>query len=228
MNQAKNWLQERFQKLGLALPNYSTTNDDQGWICTLTLCDGRIFQARGPSNKRSAEKEAAQYALQWLQQNPTAYLPKPLPLSFTVAPPPTPSPAPKVLDMETTGILVLIDLENVNDETSLMQLQNYERLGIQVKAIASGNYQGEHIARKYLQDVTILNTIVKEAADVHITFLVAKEIYCNSGKTKIVHILSRDHFAAAIPVIYGMLEKSRETVIHHHLNVQSLATALKS
>ena len=62
----KNLLQERAQKMGLALPKYETTLDGPGFVCTVTF-NGQQFKSEGiSSNKKLAQQNAASVAIKQL------------------------------------------------------------------------------------------------------------------------------------------------------------------
>lgn len=62
----KNVLQERAQKMGLALPQYETTIEGSGFVCTVTF-DGQQFKSEGiSSNKKLAQQNAASVAIKQL------------------------------------------------------------------------------------------------------------------------------------------------------------------
>ena len=62
----KNVLQERAQKMGLALPKYETTVEGSGFVCTVTF-NGQQFQSEGiSSNKKLAQQNAASVAIKQL------------------------------------------------------------------------------------------------------------------------------------------------------------------
>lgn len=62
----KNLLQERAQKMGLALPKYETTLEGPGFVCTVTF-NGQQFKSEGiSSNKKLAQQNAASVAIQQL------------------------------------------------------------------------------------------------------------------------------------------------------------------
>ncbi|XP_078375877.1 uncharacterized protein LOC144659327 isoform X2 [Oculina patagonica] len=59
----KNILQERAQKMGLALPQYETTPEGSGFVCTVTF-NGQHFKSEGiSSNKKIAQQNAASLAI---------------------------------------------------------------------------------------------------------------------------------------------------------------------
>ena len=62
----KNLLQERAQKMGLALPKYETTLEGPGFVCTVTF-NGQQFKSEGiSSNKKLAQQNAASVAIKQL------------------------------------------------------------------------------------------------------------------------------------------------------------------
>jgi len=62
----KNVLQERAQKMGLALPKYETTIEGSGFVCTVTF-NGQQFKSDGiSSNKKLAQQNAASVAIKQL------------------------------------------------------------------------------------------------------------------------------------------------------------------
>ena len=62
----KNILQERAQKMGLALPKYETAIEGSGFVCTVTF-NGQKFQSEGiSSNKKLAQQNAASVAIKQL------------------------------------------------------------------------------------------------------------------------------------------------------------------
>lgn len=62
----KNVLQERAQKMGLALPQYETTPEGSGFVCTVTF-NGQHFKSEGiSSNKKLAQQSAASVAVKQL------------------------------------------------------------------------------------------------------------------------------------------------------------------
>ena len=62
----KNVLQERAQKMGLALPKYETTLEGTGFVCTVTF-DAQQFKSEGvSSNKKLAQQNAASVAIKQL------------------------------------------------------------------------------------------------------------------------------------------------------------------
>lgn len=62
----KNLLQERAQKMGLALPKYETTLEGLGFVCTVTF-NGQQFKSEEiSSNKKLAQQNAASVAIKQL------------------------------------------------------------------------------------------------------------------------------------------------------------------
>lgn len=62
----KNVLQERAQKMGLALPQYETTPEGSGFVCTIAF-NGQHFKSEGiSSNKKLAQQSAASVAIKQL------------------------------------------------------------------------------------------------------------------------------------------------------------------
>lgn len=62
----KNVLQEKAQKMGVALPQYETTTEGPGFVCTMTF-NGQQFKSEGiSSNKKQAQQSAASVAIKLL------------------------------------------------------------------------------------------------------------------------------------------------------------------
>lgn len=62
----KNILQEKAQKMGLALPHYETTREADGFVCTV-IFNGQSFKSdRCSPNKKMAQQNAASRAIQVL------------------------------------------------------------------------------------------------------------------------------------------------------------------
>lgn len=62
----KNVLQERAQKMGLALPQYETVQEGSGFVCTVTF-NGQCFKSEGVSpSKKLAQQNAASVAIKLL------------------------------------------------------------------------------------------------------------------------------------------------------------------
>nr|XP_058940910.1 uncharacterized protein LOC131769175 isoform X2 [Pocillopora verrucosa] len=62
----KNIIQEKAQKMGLPLPQYETTVEGSGFVCTMTF-NGQQFKSEGvSSNKKQAQQSAASVAIKLL------------------------------------------------------------------------------------------------------------------------------------------------------------------
>lgn len=62
----KNVLQERAQKMGIALPQYESTPEGSGFVCTVTF-NGQHFKSEGnSSSKKLAQQNAASVAIKLL------------------------------------------------------------------------------------------------------------------------------------------------------------------
>lgn len=62
----KNVLQERAQKMGIALPQYETTPEGSGFVCTVTF-NGQHFKSEGiSSSKKLAQQNAASVTIRQL------------------------------------------------------------------------------------------------------------------------------------------------------------------
>lgn len=90
----KNALQERAQKMGLALPGYETIREGSGFVCTVTF-NGQHFKSEGfSSNKKLAQQSAASVAIKLLNseqgmegKSPTIKSDAPLEMKGPVATP---------------------------------------------------------------------------------------------------------------------------------------------
>lgn len=203
----KNDLQEYFQKRKLPIPTYTTTRaggvaHDPRWVAQVTLSDGRIYVSSPYSSKKSAELEAAETAIEALEED------------GVVVEKPDPEHAYYFRDH---NVIALIDVENQPAALGEM-VEKTSSSGMSIYAFYS---RGHPLGRKiegtdYVSDerVNIIEvpSTRSDGADVGMMVMLGMMLETSPATTYI--IISNDHFAeAAADVVreYHQMRTSKST-----------------
>ena len=174
---SKNQLQEYFQKKQQPLPKYITTRNGgvdhlPCFVSNLNLFEN-VFVGDVCTTKKHAEENVAYKALNYINDNKsvaTAY------------------EAPNNFDT-----VLLIDLENVPRIKGIVFKENVYAIGFM-----SSNSSVYDMRKEYetTMDLQIINSVIKDAADVLLTFTAGTFVY--ETKNVFIVIITKDHFASAL------------------------------
>jgi hypothetical protein len=205
----KGQLQELMQCTQRPTPQYKTVATANGYVGTVVIDYDKCYSGSAYSSKLDAEKSAAYTALVFL----TATIVPSLNTTQEI-----------VLSKINTKVWVIVDLENIGDQASLAKLA---ALQVMTTGVASLYYNNIDMAKRYLQDVSICQSSMQEAADVYICFIIAQALSRDMGLS-FIFILSKDRMFAAIPSVAAFAYKNAGVLptIVPVVSVDSISTHL--
>ena len=200
MQNFKNCLQEKFQKIGLGLPKYDYRKTNVGWISTVELCNGSVFTGSELPTKVGSDQDAARQALTYYEGHLAEFHTEGL--------------LDQVLCMnswkgvdEPSRIWIVIDLENIGDEKQMIKLKELKKHGFIVSGYASSGYRNVEKIKKYLPDqsIHIDESDQSESADMRIMVDVTHGLM--EDDFGLIFIISYDKFANAAIGVFNKLDE---------------------
>lgn len=168
----KNDLQEIYQKKGDTFPIYTTlrvggTDHNPCFVSTVTLPSGIVVKGKNCSNRKAAEKSAAEEALRDIREEET-------------------NSVSSVENYDLSGITLYIDMENLPKEHNNIKYP-VEKIGY-----VSRRHAIAQKVTEYDFPIIIVNSLHKDASDVFMCMDIAEKI--GKGNDNIILILTKDHF----------------------------------